>query len=194
MHLRSSIFVFAILISCAVCAASVSAQPAVPAARVAVVNSFLFSDEKDGLVRYVTAVRTINTEMAPVQAELNTMGGRLSGLAKEIEAFRVQAANGKVDERAAQAKVDEAEKLDREFKFKQEEAKIMLAKRQQAILGPVMQDVGRSLNDFAKQKGYSLIFDLAKDNSGLLVGLGDEKLDVTREFIAFYNARNASPK
>jgi hypothetical protein len=55
-----------------------------------------------------------------------------------------------------------------------------------------MQDIGRAVNDYAKQKGFTVIFDIAKDDSGLLLAIGDEKIDVTKDFITFYNARPAA--
>ena len=79
--------------------------------------------------------------------------------------------------------------MEREIKFKQDDAKARFERRQQAVLGPVMQNIGKALTDFAKQKGYLFIFDISKDDNGLLVAIGDDKADVTKEFIAFYNAR-----
>ena len=122
------------------------------------------------------------------------MNTKLQALAKEIQTLRDQAAGGKVpiDEKAAQAKVDEAEKLQRDIKFKSEDAKARYEKRQQAVIGPVMQDIGKALQEFAKQKGYMFIFDIAKDDQGFLVAIGDEKADVTKDFVIFYNARPAT--
>ena len=55
-----------------------------------------------------------------------------------------------------------------------------------------MQDIGKAVNDFAKQKGYTLILDIAKDQAGFLLAVGDEKIDITKDFITFYNARPAA--
>lgn len=53
-----------------------------------------------------------------------------------------------------------------------------------------MQDISKALQEYAKQKGYAVIFDAAKlEDAGLIVGIGDEKVDVTKDFIAFYNTR-----
>lgn len=184
-----------------ICAGSAFAQT--PAqVKIGLINTFDFGDEKAGIIKYVNAVKSLNAEFAPARLELDTMDKKLNTLAKEIQTLREQAASGKVpiDERAAQAKVEEAEKLQRDIKFKQEDAKARYERRQQSIMAPVMQDIGKAVNDFAKQKGYTLIFDIAKDDSGLLLAIGDEKIDVTKDFIAFYNARpaatatNAAPK
>ena len=53
-------------------------------------------------------------------------------------------------------------------------------------------DIGKALDEFAKKNGYSLILDGAKlDGAGLILAF-DEKSEVTKEFITFYNARPAT--
>ena len=100
------------------------AQPTAPA-KIVLINSFAFGDEKAGVTKYTDAVKRINAEFAPVQKELETMNTKLNTLAKEIQMIRDQSASGIVpmDQKAAQAKVDEAEKLQRDIKFKSEDAK-----------------------------------------------------------------------
>ena len=184
---------FAILFSL-----SVFAQPAAPL-KIALINTNAFGDEKAGITKYVGAVKTINAQFALVQSELETMNNRLNTLAKEIQTAREQAASGKVpvDEKATQAKVDEAEKLQRDIKFKSEDAKARYEKQQQVILGPVMDDIGKGIDEFAKKNGFGAIFDVSKlADNGVLLFLADGA-DVTKEFIAFYNARPtpaATPK
>ncbi len=187
-----SIFLAAVF-SVSIFAQAGGAQPAT-AGKIVVINTYAFGDEKAGITKYIGAIKTLNAEFAPAQTELETMNTKLQALAKEIQTLRDQAAGGKVpiDEKAAQAKVDEAEKLQRDIKFKSEDAKARYEKRQQAVIGPVMQDIGKALQEFAKQKGYMFIFDIAKDDQGFLVAIGDEKADVTKDFVIFYNARPAT--
>lgn len=170
-----------------------AAQPAGPV-KIGIINTFAFGDEKAGITKYINALKAINTEFTPTQTELDTMSTKLNNLAKEIQVFRDQASTGKVpiDEKTVQAKVDEAEKLQRDLKFKQEDAKARYEKRQQVVIGPVMQDIGKALQDFAKQKGFTLLLDIAKDEVGLVLAVGDEKIDVTKDFITYYNARPAT--
>lgn len=160
--------------------------------KIGLINTFDFGDEKAGITKYVNAVKSLNAEFAPAQLELDTMNKKLNTLAKEIQTLREQAGKVPIDERAANAKVEEAEKLQRDIKFKQEDAKARYERRQQSIMAPVMQEIGKAVNDFAKQKGYTLIFDIAKDDSGLLLAVGDDKIEVTKDFIAYFNARPAA--
>jgi hypothetical protein len=56
-----------------------------------------------------------------------------------------------------------------------------------------MQDIMKAIGEFTKQKGYGLILDAAKlDSAGVILGWDEAKVDVTKEFITFYNARPAT--
>ena len=59
------------------------------------------------------------------------------------------------------------------------------------MISPVQQDISRVMQDFAKQKGYSVILDVSKLAGAVLV-YDEAKADVTKEFITFYNARSAT--
>lgn len=162
--------------------------------KIAVINTYAFGDEKAGITKYLSAVTALNNEFKPINDELKTMNTKLQGLAGEIENInKLLKTNPKaVDEKSAQAKVDEAEKLQREIKFKQEDGKAKFEKRQQAVLGPVLQDIYKAVQEFSKQKGYTMVMDVAKlEESGILLGI-DEKADITKEFVTFYNARPAT--
>ncbi|MFN0277095.1 MAG: OmpH family outer membrane protein [Pyrinomonadaceae bacterium] len=162
--------------------------------KIGVIDTYAFGDEKVGIIKYVNAVKSLNAEFAPAQLELETMNTRLTTLSKEIRTFQEQAAGGAVpiENKTVQAKIEEGEKLQRDIKFKQEDAKARYERRQQAIMSPIMQDILKVVNDYARQKGYTLIIDLAKDNQGLVLAIGDDKIDVTKDFITFYNARPAT--
>jgi len=61
------------------------------------------------------------------------------------------------------------------------------------VMGPILQDIGRAMDDFAKQKGFALILDAAKlEGAGLILAVDLAKVDVTKEFITFFNARPAT--
>jgi Skp family chaperone for outer membrane proteins len=180
-------------------AASVFAQAVGPqasnAGKIGLVVSYAFGDEKNGITKFVAAEKALNAEFLPIDTELKTMNTKLETLLADIEKIRELAkTNPKaVDEKAAQAKVDEAEKLQRDMKFKADNAKIAYEKRQQAIMGPVMQDIYKSLQDYTKLRGYVMLLDAAKlEETGILIGVGDDKVDVTKDFITYYNTKPAT--
>jgi Skp family chaperone for outer membrane proteins len=173
---------------------AVSASAQTGQGKIAVINTYAFGAEKEGITKYISAVNTLNAEFKPLNTELTTMQTKLQTLATEIDNInKLLKSNPKaVDEKSAQAKVDEAEKLQRDIKFKQEEGKARFEKRQQAVLGPVLDDIYKAVQEFAKQKGYMMILDGAKlEESGILVGITDAA-DITKEFVTFYNARPAA--
>ena len=164
------------------------------ASKVGVINTNSFGDAKGGITKYIAALNALNKEFAPAQTELESLVKRLNDISKEIETLRNQAASGTVpvNQKAGQAKVDEAEKLQRDLSFKQEDAKARFEKRQRVVLAPVMEEIANALEDYAKQNGYAIIFDVAKDQAGLLIMIGDDKVEITKAFISYYNARSGA--
>lgn len=158
-------------------------------AKIAVINSNEFADEKAGITRFVNTVKQLNAEFVPADTELRGLNSRLEAINKELQAART---TPNVQQSAIAAKIEEGEKITRDIKFKSEEAKVRYQRREQTLLTPIMQDIYKALQEFGKQKGYTLIFDAAKDQAGFLAALGDEKVLVTKDFIAFFNARSAN--
>ena len=157
-----------------------------PATKIGIIDSNAFFDEKAGITKLVSASKQLNDGFKPTQVELDTLNKRLQTLAGEMESLRKQP---NPDQKALQTKADEGEQLQRNIKYKTEDAKEKYGRQEGLAIGPVMQAIGKGLQDYAKQKGYTLIFDLAKDQNGLLVAIGDQSADVTKDFIASYNAK-----
>ena len=191
----AALFVFA-----AIFAVSAFAQTTTPAptGKIVIVNTLAFGD-KEGITRYINAMNSLEKELQPDITALQTMNTRMLTLEKEIQDIERQLNDPKlppaIDKNKLQAtgqtKLQEFQDLDRQFKFKQDDYKIKLQRREEAIVRPVSRDIGKALDEFAKKNGYSMIFDVSKDEKGLVLVL-DVKSDVTKEFIVFYNARPAT--
>ena len=185
-------FIFA-----AIFAVSASAQgTAQPAAgyKIVIVNTAAF-DSKEGITKYVNALTALETEMRPLTVEIEGMVTRYNALGADIKKIQDQMAKGggvPIDQAAAQKKVEDYKALEIAIKRKQEDGKQRMESRQPAILNPVLQDIAKAMDEFAKQKGYALILDISKDNTGLILAVDAAKLDVTKEFITYYNARPAT--
>lgn len=167
--------------------------------KIGVINTSAFDSDKagEGITKYVTAMNALEAEFKTDNTALQTMGTRYQTLGAEIKKLQDQAndPNNKVpiDQKAAQAKVDEYTKLERDIKFKQEDAKARYQSRYNALMGPILQDIGKAMQEYAKAKGFTIIFDAAKlEESQIVLGVGDEKIDTTKDFITFYNARPAT--
>jgi outer membrane protein len=165
------------------------------AGKIGLINTMAFDDDKAGITKYVAAFNTLDKEFEPVRVELQTMGTKYQALQKEIQGWQdIIQKGGKVPipEAEVQKKVEEFEKLGRDIKFKQEDAKVRYERRELAVMGPIRQDIGKAIQEFGKKNGYVLILDVAKlDNAGLVLHL-DENADITKQFITFYNARPAT--
>ena len=180
------LFVFA-----AVFAVSASAQAPAAAPKVAVINTAAF-DGKDGITRYNNAMDSLDKEFGPIQTKLQGYVTRLNALRGEIDKLQKPPANVPVDNNALSAKALEYENLGKQAKREEEDAKVNFERRQAAIMGPVLQDIGKAMQDYANQKGYDLILDVAKlDAANLILAYNPAKVDVTKDFITFYNARPA---
>ena len=184
-------FVFA-----AISAVAAFGQATVPTAstpaKIVVINTAAF-DSKEGITKYANAMTALETEFKPAQTEIQTMMTRYQTLATEIENARKANPAVPINQQSLQTKVDEAQGLEINIKRKQEDGKVKFEKRQAQVLGPILQDIGKAMDDFAKAKGYALILDAAKlEGAGLILAVDLPKVDVTRDFITFYNARPAT--
>ncbi len=187
--ITASLFVLAFL--------SISAfAQATQTGKVFVINTYAFADEKEGITKFVNASKQIDTEFQPRVKELQTMNDKMQASAKEIQSLRdsyaKDPAKSPIKPEAIQVKIDDYEKMDIDFKRKQEDLKNAIGKRSQILLDPIRGDIFKVMQDFAKQKGYPIILDLAKmDEQNIILAIGDDKVDVTKEFVIFYNARPA---
>jgi len=182
-------FIFA-----AIFAVSAFAQAAAPTGKIGLVNTFAFDDEKGGITKYRNAVTSVDAEFKGDNDKLRTAATRYQSLQVEIQKWKdAVAANQKlpIPETEVQKKVAEFDDLGRTIKSDQEGAKARYERRYQAVVGPVLDDIMKAMQDFAKQKGYAVILDGAKlQESGILMAF-DDKYNVTVEFIQFYNTRPA---
>jgi len=175
--------------------ASAFGQPAAPAAgKIGLVNVNAFADEKAGITRFRAALASLDPEFKPLNDQLNTKRTRYQTLAAAIqEANKPKPAGVPAAAPASlSSQIEEAQNLEIEIKRLQEDGKVKYERRYAQVVGPIFNDIIKGLNEFAKQKGYSMILDGAKlEESGILMGF-DDKYDVTKEFITFYNARPAA--
>jgi len=181
----------------AIFAVSALAQaPTAATGKIGLINTYMFGDDKEGIKKYITALTTLENEFKPVTTELQTMATKIQALEKEINDLRTRLQDPKntvpIPQTTVNAKLEEYDKLTREFKFKEEDAKARYQRREQVLMTPIRQDIGNAIQEFTKKNGYVIMLDVGKlDNAGLILGL-DEAADVTKAFIVFYNARPAT--
>lgn len=185
MNLRINLFTLLVVFVAA--AAGVHAQAA--ASKIVIVDTAAFFNEQGGITKIIAASKTLNTDLASERSKVQAIVQRIEALTKELETIRGNAGRGvPVDERSFQNKVADLESLKREGKYEEDKFNALARKRQSEIVGPVYSDVLRVLSDYVKTKDYGIIFDVAKDQGGMLL-FASEKFDITKDFITFYNTK-----
>ncbi|MDQ3818279.1 MAG: OmpH family outer membrane protein, partial [Acidobacteriota bacterium] len=71
-------------------------------------------------------------------------------------------------------------------KYKQEQAQSDYQKRLGEVVGPISQDIGKALDQFATAHGITMILDISKLAPAILTI--NPNMDVTRAFVAEYNS------
>jgi len=158
---------------------------AVPDSKIALINSELWADEKQGIVRLVAATKRVDSEFQPRRTELQQLQQRMSQLNDEIT--KQQAAASVVDPRSLQTKMDQLEQFKKDAQRKQEDAQAAYNKRMQEVLSPIYDDIGKALDAFGKSRGITLMLDASKIAPAILMAA--DATDVTRAFIADFNSK-----
>lgn len=158
---------------------------AVPDSKIGLINSELWADEKQGIVRLVAVTKRVDSEFQPRRTELQQLQQRMSQLNDEIT--KQQAASSVVDPRSLQTKMEQLEQLKKDAQRKQEDAQAAYNKRMQEVLAPIYDDIGKALDAFGKLRGITLMLDVSKIGPAILMAA--DATDVTRAFIADFNSK-----
>lgn len=161
------------------------ANAPVPDTKIALVDTGMFADEKVGIKRYLNAVKSVQAEFQVKTAELDNLRTRIKAVADEIAKL---SGNAVVSPQSIQAKQEEGERLQRELKYKKEQADADFEKRYNVVVGPVSTDIGKALDVYASQHGLTMILDISKLAPAVLTA--NPAMDITQAFIAEYNTKN----
>jgi len=131
----------------------------VPATKIALVDTTAFGDEKTGIRRYINAVNLWKPKFNPKNTELINLQARIKTLADEINKL---SAAPVVGPDTITAKQSEGERLQRELKYKKEQADADFQKRYNEVVSPVSSDIGKAMDQYASQHGITLVLDVSK--------------------------------
>jgi Skp family chaperone for outer membrane proteins len=154
----------------------------VPEAKVALVDTDFFLDDKGGIQRLIAAAKKLEAEFQPRRTELQNLQAQVDKMTADL-----QKVAGVQAQSVTQQQQDAIEQKKRDITRKTEDAQAEYQKRMQALLGPVYDDIGKALDAFAKAHGITLILDITKVQ-GILTA--DGSLDITKAFIAEFNSKN----
>ncbi|HEX5701678.1 MAG TPA: OmpH family outer membrane protein [Pyrinomonadaceae bacterium] len=154
----------------------------VPDSKVALIDSSAFADEKQGIAKFVSALKRVNAEFQPRQTELQNLQQQIEKAKSDLQkAAPVQ------DAKVTQQQQDRIAVMETDFKRKGEDAQAAFNKRLEEVLGPIYEDIGKALDVFAKARGITLILDVTKVQG--IVSAADA-MDITRAFITEFNSKN----
>jgi Skp family chaperone for outer membrane proteins len=174
--------------------AQTGAAPAQAPTKVGIIDTSAFADEKGGIQKFINAYKQLQTELTPKRTEITTIEGRLKTIQTDLTNMQAQAQKpgSPISPESVQKKLEEGQTLQIEYNRKVEDYKATVQRREAAVVGPIYQDIGKALVDFAKARGFSAMFDISKDQNAMIVWADPAAIDATTaDFIKFYNARPA---
>ena len=154
----------------------------VPEAKVALVDTDAFLDEKAGILRLIAAAKKLEAEFQPRRTELQTLQTQVDTMTANLQkAAPVQ------DPKVSAQQQDAIDAKTRDITRKKEDAQRDYQSRMQALLGPVYDEIGKALDTFAKAHGITMILDVTKVQG---IVSADGSLDITKAFITEFNSKN----
>ena len=156
----------------------------VPESRIALIDTSLFADEKAGIFRFVDAVKALEPEFRARNQELTNLQNRITALAEEIKKLRQAPGN----ERLIQAKIEEGTRLRQDFDTRKQRLDEDASKRYEDVTAPISEQIGKAMDEFARQRGITMTLDFSKLLPALLTAV--PAVDVTQAFIADFNRKN----
>lgn len=169
-----------------VCAQHAVAQTGtVPVGKIAVIFSEAFQDSKQGIAKFSVIQNQLNTEFKKPQEDLDAAARQIQSLQDEIS--KLQSSVAPVDPKSVQTKIAQLDQLKKDSQRKLEDTQALYQQKRTALLTPLQDDVGKALDAFAKAHGITMIID-GSQVPGVIYAA--DTLDITRVFIAEYNAKN----
>ncbi|HMJ26895.1 MAG TPA: OmpH family outer membrane protein [Pyrinomonadaceae bacterium] len=158
---------------------------AVPDARIALIDTAAFNDEKNGIIRYVDAAKSVEAEFKTRTDELQGMQNRLVAMATEIQNLQKSAV---ADQKAIQAKQQQGIALQNDLKTKKDPLDEDISKRYEVVVGPISNLIGTAMDQFAKARGVTMTLDASKLLPVILTAV--PAIDLTQAFINDFNTKN----
>jgi Skp family chaperone for outer membrane proteins len=189
---RLLVTLFSITLGCLSLSAQTPAAPApakpaakkvFPAGSVAWINTQEFAAEETGIKQLVRVMKELELEFSGAQSELSLLNEKLRTIVGELKKLQ---ADPVANADAIKAKQTEGLQIQQDLQGKQQQFQAAVQAAQQQKQGPIVTELTKALNTYAKDHDLAFVFDVSK--------LGDAgvyakpELDITADFIAAYNA------
>ena len=161
----------------------------VPDAKIAIINSDAFYDDKAGITRLFKALDGVQREFEIKRKELAQLNDDITRKTTELETLQTQyTAGSPIKASDIQTKAADLEQLKKDLQRKVQDAQDGYKRRQAEVTAPISEDIGKALDAFAKQRGITLTLDIAKIAPAVMTLV--PSMDVTEAFIKDYNSHN----
>ncbi len=157
----------------------------VPDSRIALIDTTMFGDEKNGIWRYVDASKSVQAEFKTRTDELQGIQNRLDALATEIQTLMKAPVP---DQKTIQAKQQQGAGLQNEGKTKKDRLDEDISKRYEQVIAPISSQIGAAMDQFARQRGITMTLDASKLLPAILTVV--PATDLTQAFINEFNSKN----
>ena len=153
--------------------------------KIAVVYTYEFSNVKTGIQEFLIASRKVDDKFKVQIEDLKKNYEEMQEFPKKIMIANRCCENCKIGE--TEALIKEFEEKSSKFCSEQDRLKQEVEIYQKEILEPVIARIKVSLESFARNKGFVIILDGSKSEESNLLIETPEFVDITKEFIKFYN-------
>jgi Skp family chaperone for outer membrane proteins len=153
--------------------------------RLAYLNSSAFLDERAGIKQLVKVAQGLELEFSGTQSELSLLSEKLRTIVGELTKLN---ADPKANAQAMAEQQAAGQKLQQELQGKQQAAQEAYNKRVQELQSPIAAEIGKEIRAFSKEHNIDLLLDLAKLSEAVLNA--KPELDLTTDFVSYYNARH----
>ncbi len=158
---------------------------AIAPARVASINTEGFVDEKNGIKKLVKVLQQLDEEFKTQEKDLMDMSQHLTALSQEVGQLR---SNPAADPKITSSKMAELQQLQRSFKQKGEAAQAVYNKRNKELRQPVEAEIAKELTNYLQDRNFAMLLDSSRLGGPVLAARPN--LDVTGDFIAYFNAKH----
>src|SRR5205823_8144005 len=129
----------------------------VPDTKIALIDSSQFADEKQGIYRFVAAIKKVDAEFQPRRTELQTMQQQLEKLTADLnKAASLQ------DPKVTAQQNDKIEQMKKDYQRKGEDAQAAFDKKLQEVLGQTYETTAKLLVVNPKPHAITLLFVVTK--------------------------------
>lgn len=155
------------------------------------VDTEAFYIEDSGIPELIKIQKQLEIEFKDKNKELKDLERKLKELTDEIEKA-TKTANILGCDYPFEKKIEIAKKMDSDIVQKRNELRDSYLQRRDELSKDVNKKMLEAFRIFAKENNYPLILDSSKENSSVIID--GEIIDVTKEFIQFYNERFGDEK